>query len=158
MENRSLRVKCTTTSKGCQVKSELYPIEYGTPQGSCLGPLIFLIFVIDLHLHLEIMGCIQFADDTTLLASHRNLKYLRFCVATDLSSVPDWFRANKLTLNIDKTAMMLFRKNSTTVALKITLNGETIPQVHATKFLGVLLDYRMSWSTHVDVIRKKTAM
>ena len=62
--------------KGSETKSDLYSIEYGTPQGSCLDPLIFLIFVNDLHLHLEMMSCIQFVDDTTLLFSHANLKYL----------------------------------------------------------------------------------
>ena len=77
LKNRSLGVKCTTTSKGCETKSDLYPIEFGMPQGSCLGPFIFLIFVNDLHIHLEMMSCIQFTDDTTLLFSHRDLKYLR---------------------------------------------------------------------------------
>ena len=74
LENHSLRVKCTTTAKCCKTKSDLYPIEFGMPQGSCLGPLIFLIFVNDLHIHLEMMSCIQFADNTTLLFSHRDLK------------------------------------------------------------------------------------
>ena len=74
------------------------------------APLIFLIFINDLHLHLETLGCIQFTDDTTLLASHTNLKYLQFCVETELLIVQDWFQANKFTLNVDKTAMMLFGK------------------------------------------------
>ena len=152
LDNRKLRVKCTTTSRGCQVQSDLYPVKYGAPQGSCLSPLIFLIFINDLHLHLETMGCIQFADDTTLLASHTNLKYLQFCVETELLIVQDWFRANKLTLNVDKTTMMLFGKRKTNCEIKITLNGITVPQVQSTKFLGVWLDDQLSWSTHVGVI------
>ena len=118
-------------------------------------PLIFLIFVNDLHLHLEIMSCIQFADDTTLLFSHASLKYLRYCVETDLPVVQDWFCANKLTLNIDKSSMMIFGKNNNSVDMEITLGGTVIPWVHATKFLGVWLDDKLSWSTHVTVIRKK---
>ena len=137
LKNRSLRVKCTTTAKGSETKSDLYPINFGMPQGSCLGPLIFLIFVNDLHLQLEMMSCIQFADDTTLLFSHKNLKYLRYNVESDLEIVHDWFHANKLTLNLDKTALMLFGKNNNSVDLEITLGGVTIPRVHATKFLGV---------------------
>ena len=91
LNHNKLRVKCRTTSRGYQVQSDLYPVEYGAPQGSCLGPLIFLIFINDLHLHLETMSCIQFADNTTLLASHTNLKYLQFCVETELLTVQDWF-------------------------------------------------------------------
>ena len=155
LNNRKLRVKCRTTSRGCQVQSDLYPVEYGAPQGSCLGPLIFLIFVNDLHLHLETMGCIQFADDTTLLASHTNLKYLQFCVETELLTVQDWFRVNKLTLNVDKTTMMLFGKHKTNCEIKITINGVTVPQVQSTKFLGVWLDDQLNWSTHVGIICKK---
>ena len=155
LRNRSLRVKCTTTAKGFETKSNLYTIEYGTPQGSCLGPLIFLIFVNDLHLHLEVMSCIQFADDTTLLATHKNLKYLKYCVETELTIVQDWFRVNKLTLNVNKTAMMIFGKNNSIVDLEITSESLVIPRVHATKFLGAWLDDKLSWSTHVTVIRKK---
>ena len=101
------------------------------------------------------MSCIQFADDTTLLFSHANLKYLWFCVETDLAIVQDWFHANKLTVNIDKYSMMIFGKNSNSVDMEITLGGTVILLVHATKFLGVWLDDKLSWSTHVTVVRKK---
>ena len=137
LNNHSLRVKCTTIAKGGETKSDLYPIEFGTPQGSCLGALIFLIFVNDLHLHLEMMSCIQFADGTTLLFSQRDLKYLRYIVETKLEIIRDWFHANKLTLNLDKTVLMLFGKNTNLVDLEITLGGITILRVHTTKFLGV---------------------
>ena len=155
LKNQSLRVKCTTTSKGSKTKSDLYSLEYGTPQGSCLGPLIFLIFVNDLYLHLEMMNCIQFADDTTLLFSHRNLTYLRYCVETDLAIVQDWFCVNKLTLNIEKTAMMIFGKGNNMIDLQISLGGVLIPRVHIAKFLGVWLDDKCNWTNHVTVVRKK---
>ena len=74
--NRCQRVKCKTVSSGIEVRSDDYKVEYGTPQGSCLGYLIFLIFVNDLHLHLVDSECVQFADNTTLIFSHRNLNYL----------------------------------------------------------------------------------
>ena len=70
LTNRKLRVKCRTLSNMRETLSEEYSVEYGTPQGSCLGPLIFLIFVNDLHLHLQHSNCLQFADDTTLLFTH----------------------------------------------------------------------------------------
>ena len=84
LSDRHLRVKCRTTSCGIDTLSDEFTVKYGTPQGSCLGPLIFLIFVNDLHLHLSDSECVQFADDTTLISAHRNLKYLRFCVEQEL--------------------------------------------------------------------------
>ena len=89
--------------------SNTYDIEFGTPQGSCLGPLIFLIFCNDLQLHLDHMTCFQFADDTTLLFGHKNKYYMRYCIESDLETLQDWFNANKLTLNLKKTVYMLFR-------------------------------------------------
>ena len=65
--------------------SEEQHVHYGTPQESCLEPLIFLIFVNDLHLHLSESECIQFADDTTLMFTHHNLNYLHFWIDDHLS-------------------------------------------------------------------------
>ena len=64
--NRKMLTKCRTMSSGIETKSNLFDVSMGTPQGSCLGPLIFIIFCNDLRLHLTHLQCIQFADDTTL--------------------------------------------------------------------------------------------
>ena len=109
LSNCKIRVRCKHTSVGHDVVSDTYDIQYGTPQGSCLGPLIFLIFCNDLNLHLDYMDCLQFADDTTLIYSHSNPNYLAFCIESDLTNVQDWFRANKLTLNVEKTVYMKFQ-------------------------------------------------
>ena len=153
--SHKLRVKCTTVSSGCETRSNLYPVEFGTPQGSCLGLLIFLIFMNDLHLHIETMSCIQFTDNTTLLASHQNLNYLCFCIEHDLSIVQDWFKANKLTLNIDKTVMILFTNKNKAINLEINLNGMPILIVQNTKFLGVWLDSKLYWHTQIDTVQKR---
>ena len=108
LSNRKIQVKCKPTSTGQTEASEEYPLEYGTPQGSCLGPLIFLIFCNDLRLNLQYMHSVQFADDTTLIIGHKNHVYLKYCIKSDLKIVKDWFNANKLTLNLTKTTYMTF--------------------------------------------------
>ena len=151
LENRKLRAKCRTAQSGQVIKSDIFPIDYGTPQGSCLGPLIFLIFCNDLSLHLQFLECIQFADDTTLVFSHANKHYLRFCVMEDLSSIQDWFYANKLTLNLSKTVYLFFEhKCHTNIDLDLTLNGVTILRKRHTKFLGVWVDDQLNWKHHIQ--------
>ena len=109
LANCKLRIKCRTVSDPRETISEDHVVHYGTPQGSCLWPLIFLLFVNDLHLNLNVADCIQFADDTTLVFAHWNLNYLQFCVESELSTVQDWFNTNQLTLNVGKSSYLLFQ-------------------------------------------------
>ena len=74
LTNRQLRVKCEVAKETETQYSNLYDVEYGTPQGSCLGPLLFLLFTNDLYLNIEHCSAILFADDTTLYKSHRNTR------------------------------------------------------------------------------------
>ena len=156
LTNCKLRVKCRTVSNMKETMSKEYPVEYGTPQGSCLGPLIFLIFVNDLHLHLQHSESVQFADDTTLLFRHRNLNYLRFCIESELLTIQDWFNANKLTLNVDKSSYLLYHNCKQPIPIfKILLNGVEIPKTSCAKFLGVWLDDKLKWNTHVNKLISK---
>ena len=156
LSDRCFRVKCRTSSSGVDTLSNKAIVKYGTPQGSCLGPLIFLIFVNDLHLHLTESVCIQFVDDTTLVFTHCSLKYLRFCVELELSRIRDWFYANKLTLNIDKSSYLLFTANKgTRTDFKLSIDGFEIPTVNQAKFLGTWLDDKLHWDTHVSKLLVK---
>ena len=138
------RVKCNPTSSGQMETSKEFPIEYGTPQGSCLGPLIFLIFCNDLYLNLVYLHCVQFADDTTLIMGHRNHHYLKYCIESDLNTVQDWFNANKLTLNLSISSYMTFYPNKAkTPEFNLSLNGITLPRTDSTKFLGSWLNDRL---------------
>ena len=156
LSNRKLRVKCKTISNTAETNSEEYPVKYGTPQGSCLGPLIFLIFVNDLHLHLQYSECVQFADDTTLVFAHQNLKYLHFSIESDLITIQDWFSENKLTLNVEKSSYLLYHNQKQLVSnFKIKLNGVEIPRVNHAKLLRVWLDNKLSWDIHVNKLVNK---
>ena len=156
LTNRRIRVKCKPTLTSQTETSREFPVEYGALQGSCLGPLIFLIFCNDLHQNLMYLHCIQFADDTTLIAGHRNHQYLKYCIESDLIIVQDWFNANKLTLNLTKSNYMIFNQNNTKVInFELSLNGITLPQTHCTKFLGSWLDDRIIWMEHVKKLKTK---
>ena len=109
LSNRKIKVKCKPTSSGQTETNAEYPVEYDTLQGSCLSPLIFLIFCNDLRFNLHFLQCVQFADDTNLIIGHRNIHYLKHCIEIDLENIQDWFNANKLTLNLTKTTYMMFQ-------------------------------------------------
>ena len=149
-----MRVKYQGTSKATY--SAWQNITHGALQGSCLGPLLFLIFCNDLNLNLTYLSCIQFADDTTLYYTHKNLRVLQTCIDHDLTKLIDWFRANSLTLNINKTNLLFldYRKRESTM-LEIHIDGTIIKSKKNTKFLGVILDNKLLWKDHYEQLKTK---
>ena len=140
LEHRQMRVKCRVTSTQEEVLSDNHTVNYGTPQGSCLGQLIFLIFVNDMQLHLTDVDSIQFADDTTIIFSHRNINYLKYCVERELDVLNDWFKANKLTLNVDKSVYLVFDRTGCDKLQQLMIGGKPIRKAKETKFLGTWID------------------
>ena len=158
LSNRRIRAKCKPTSAGQTQTSEEYPIEYGTLQGSCLGPLMFLIFCNDLRLNLQYLHLVQFADNTTLIVGHKNHAYLKYCIESDLEIVQDWFNINKLTLNLSKMNYMTFHTNTGRSSdLNLSLNGIMLPKTQSTKFLGTWLDDKLVWTEHIKRLKIKLA-
>ena len=155
LHERSLRIKCRTSNACKEIKSSTHQVEYGAPQGSCLGPLLFLIFTNDLYLNLLHTNCILFADDATLYINRKKLSFAKWCMEEDLKTLHDWFNANKLTLNLNKTVSMLFKRNKTTNKLDLEVGNITIPQVPETKFLGVWLDSGLNWNKHINMLETK---
>ena len=84
-------------------------ITCGVPQGSILGPLLFLLYINDIASVSSILFSILFADDTTLFYSSKNLQELSDVVNNELSKMIEWLNANRLSLNIDNTTFMIFR-------------------------------------------------
>ena len=129
-------------------------ISHGTPQGSCLGPLLFLVFCNDLQLHLEYMSCIQFADDTTLFYADKSLDVIK-CVENDIEIIMDWFRVNSLTLNVQKTKYLLFTPKKGKKTLHLNIGMCCIKPDTNTKFLGVIFDDKLTWNSQVKNVLVK---
>ena len=102
----------------------------------------------------------MFADDTNLLFEHTDLRILFSMVNDELKKIYEWFNANKLSLNADKTKYSLFHKPSKTDDLplllpKVLINDKEIERVGSIKFLGVLLDEHLSWKEHIRYTENK---
>ena len=132
-------------------------ITCGVPQGSILGPLLFLIYINDMHKSVKHSIVHHFADDTNLLYSHKNPKILRKHMNEDLKLLYNWLCANRLSLNVSKTEFIIFRPPRTELGQRITLslNRNKIFESTKIKYLGILLDSRLTWKHHIFELRKK---
>ena len=142
--------------KGETTYSKCHPLEYGTPQGSCLGPLLFLVFINDLpNTVLHGLGLL-FADDTTLLHCHSDINYLKRIVEEDLNRLMDWFKANKLTLNLDKTVCLLFhKKQNQEIEIELNIGGHILQSSDTVKLLGIWIDKQLDWNKHLSMLKIK---
>ena len=145
-----------TVSLKC-VSSSRLPITCGVPQGSILGPLLFLLYINDMNLAMRHSTIYHFADDTNLLYSCKSLKDLRKKVNKDLDLLYDWLCANRLSLNSGKTEFVIFRptrhKSKERVTLK--LHNTKLFESSKIKYLGLILDNKLSWKPHITELSKK---
>lgn len=141
------------------VNSDERDITCGVPQGSILGPLLFLLYVNDLSTVSDIMYSIMFADDTNMFAQGNDICALEKIVDAELGKVVKWLYANKLSLNVDKSHCMLFsfNRHHHTRVINVHINGVNVETVTQTKFLGILIDNKLCWSPHIDYISAKIA-
>ena len=138
--------------------SDMKSITCGVSQGSILGPLLFLLYINDIASVSNILFSILFADDTTLFYSSKNLQELSDVVNNELSKIMEWLNANRLSLNIDKTNLMIFRpKGKKESCPTIHINGSSIQGVDDAKFLGVIIDNKLSWNEHIKCISRQIA-
>jgi hypothetical protein len=127
--------------------------------GSILGPILFLIYINDLGTISNKTSTIIFADDSNIFASGPNLKNIESLLNTEIPHLIDWLRANRLSLNVDKTHTMIFGPNRKTNTSKINIHieGRTLDIVNSTKFLGIILDSGLNWKGHILHLAKKNS-
>ncbi len=140
------------------IDSECWDITCGVPQGSVLGPLLFILYTNDLPDCIHHSNTILFADDTTIYTSSNNIESLYVTMNANLNNLSDWFRANKLSLNTSKTNYILFSKsNNVAPGIDLFISDQKIERVNYTKFLGIYIDEKLKWDKHINKVRNHIA-
>jgi hypothetical protein len=147
LEFRRMHVKIQTTVSG------QYNVNLGVPQGSVLGPLIFLMYINDLPNYLNAECTVIFADDVNICVSADSMSELQYTLTTHINKFNSWCTRNHLILNIEKTVCIKFSNPEITPNLKI--NSIAIKNVTATKFLGIYIDQKLCWSEHINYVCNK---
>jgi hypothetical protein len=144
-------------------KSSFENIKCGVPQGSILGPILFLIYINDIK-NSSKLSILCFADDTTVSYSSQNIPDLHNVMHAELEKLNQWFRANKLCLNTQKTKYIIFRPQiaqTMDYERSLKINEQNIERIgnnlntKSFKFLGIHIDETTSWKFHIDHICKK---
>ena len=135
-------------------------IKCGVPQGSILGPLLFLVFINDLSSCLTSAEASLYADDTVVYTVDVDIEVAITNLQSNLNHIGEWCNRNKLTINVGKTKAMIFgtrnkiKRNRTG---KLTLNGRGVDFVTSYKYLGVILDQTLSFNKHINNCIKNVA-
>mgnify|MGYP000542503182 CR=1 FL=1 len=151
LRDRKQRVKINSTF------SDAVTVNIGIPQGSTVGPLLFLIYINDLPSVSNSLSCILFADDTTFLSSNSNYTHLINSLNTELEKIDVWFAVNRLSLSSSKSFAMSFsnRPHDVDNSTNIKIGTSKLKFELVSKFLGMLIDNRLSFSDHISHISRK---
>ena len=136
-------------------------LKSGVPQGSVLGPLLFCIFINDLHLDITSseVTCEMFADDSTLHTAGKDVKEIETRLQKSLTEISAWCKSNSMLIHPQKTKSMLVstrqKLQNTTDSLSLQLNSTPVEQVHEHRVLGIIIDDQFKWEAHTDNVCKK---
>ena len=143
--------------------SESQAISIGVPQGSILGPILFLLFINDLTQFSGLSHCNLFADDALFYISNKNVLSVESQLQQALNNVSEWYKCNKLSLNVKKSNIMLIhRKKQINDRITINVSGTPLKQIDDVRYLGLYIDNKLQWNKHINVacktITKKLGM
>ena len=136
------------------VSSDLNTVKCGVPQGSILGPLLFLLYVNDIVYSSETLKFILYADDTSVFYSKKNPSLAFNTLNIELEKITKWLVANKLSINVKKTNYTIFKARQKKLTLNnsnIIINKYVIERKMNLKFLGVFINENLNWKQHIHV-------
>ena len=138
------------------IKSSQHNVNCGVPQGSVLGPLLFLIYINDFN-ECHQAKSIQFADDTSVLVSHNSAHELKVIANLQLFNIHKWLIANKLSVNVNKCCYLTISNKKINTELNLCMNDTSITKVQHARLLGVIIDETLSFKKHIESISRKVA-
>jgi hypothetical protein len=138
-------------------RSSEQTIVCGIPQGSILGPLLFILYINDISNASTLTESLIFADDTSIFYSHSDPNYLESVMNEELQMFDVWMKCNKLSVNIKKTNYVIFKSSKKKIPHNFIFcyGNEILKQENTTKFLGVYIDQHLTWKDHISHICKK---
>lgn len=151
LENRLQRTKCGNSVSGNR------EIDIGVPQGSVLGPLLFLLYINDIGKAITLCNYHLFADDTLLYLAGKNCDEVIEQLNSILGRLNQWLQTNKLKLNIDKTKCMIISSKEQHPTQTVKIDNQCIEVVHKIKYLGIIVDNRLHFRDHAEYISGKIA-
>ena len=135
--------------------SDMCYIKCGVPQGSVLGPLLFLLYINDIVESSDILKFYLFADDTTIFYTSKPNTNTENILNTEINKVTEWLAANKLSLNISKSNMVTFSLLQNKIPMNIKIDNIPLTKKQCVKYLGVFIDEKLNWKNHIQHVDLK---